>query len=128
MAAKQPGRSADELHLAQRGETAERVDLDLADAFARETEPAADLLERLRLGVLEPVPKDEHTPLALRQDGPRGRPRLAAQRRLDLLLGQRPVALDEVAERRVFLVPDRLVEARRRTRRRLDLVRLVDGE
>src|SRR4051812_24843988 len=126
--ATRPQPSADELHLAQRGEAAERLDLDLADALTRETEPAADLLERLRLGVLEPVAQDEDAPLAFGEDGERVRKRLATQRRLDLLLGEWAVALDEVAEDRVLLVTDRLVEARRRSRGRLPLVCLVDGE
>src|SRR4051794_31739523 len=126
--ATRPQPSADELHLAQRGQAAERLDLDLADALARETEPAADLLERLRLGVLEPVAQDEHPSLALREDGERRCQRLAAQRGLDLFLRERAVALDEVPEGRVLLVADRLVEARRRARRGLDLVRLVDRQ
>src|SRR5438309_4676796 len=39
------------LHLAQRRQAPERFKLDLPDAFARQTEPPSDLLERLRRGV-----------------------------------------------------------------------------
>ena len=41
----------DGFHLVQRREAPQRLDLDLPHALAREPEPAADLLERLRLGV-----------------------------------------------------------------------------
>src|SRR5207237_544991 len=97
----------DGLHLAQRRQAPERVELDLADALAREPEPPADLLERLRLGVVEPVAELEHAPLALRQRVERRRERLAAERDLDLVLGERPVAGDEVPEDGVLLVADR---------------------
>ena len=42
------------VHVALTGETAQRVELDLAHALAREPEPAADLLERL--GLVPPSP------------------------------------------------------------------------
>ena len=91
---------SDHLHLAEVRETAEGVELDLAHALAREAETLADLLERLRLLVDEPVAQDEHLPLALGQRLERDGESLAAERALDALLGQRLVAGDEVAERR----------------------------
>jgi hypothetical protein len=54
------------LHLQQLREAAQRLDLDLAHAFAGEAEPAADLLERLRLGVDEAVAEHDHLTLAPR--------------------------------------------------------------
>src|ERR671932_492090 len=77
----------DGLHLAQRREAPERVELDLAHALAREPEPAPDLL-----------------------------------------FGKRPVAGDEVAEDRVLLVADGLVEARRGPRGGEHLVGLLDRQ
>src|SRR5438132_7998615 len=53
------------LHLAQRRQAPERFQFDLSYALARETEPAADLLERLRLRVVEAVTQNEHLTLAL---------------------------------------------------------------
>jgi hypothetical protein len=50
------------LNLAQAGEPSQRFDLDLADALPRQAKPAADLLQRLRLVVVEAVA--EHDPLA----------------------------------------------------------------
>ena len=88
---------------------------------------AVDLLERLRL-VVEPVAEHEHTPLALAERGERLLERLAAQRELDLLLGQRPLAGDEVAEDGVLLVADRLIEARRRPRPATPLARLLERD
>ena len=101
------------LDLAERREPAEGLDLDLADALAREAEAAADLLERLRLVVGEAVAEDEHLALAVGEGAQRRGERLAAERELDLLLGERPLAGDEVAQDRVLLVSDRLVEAGR---------------
>src|SRR6266480_5485729 len=98
------------LHLAQARETFERLGLDLTDALAREPEPPADLLEGLRLGVVEPVAEDQHLALALRQRGEGFCEGLAAERDLDLLVGQRVVTCDKVAEDGVLLLADRLVE------------------
>src|SRR5207245_11376966 len=69
----------DRFHLAQPREASERVVLDLADALAGQTEPPADLLQRLRVGVVEPVAEDQHLALALRERRQRLRERLAAQ-------------------------------------------------
>src|SRR2546427_10559028 len=85
-------------HLLQLAESLQRLDLDLAHALACQAEAAADLLERLRLGVDEPVAEDDHLPLAPRQRAERLLQRLAAQRDLDLLVGEPAVAGDGVAE------------------------------
>src|SRR5881392_4249720 len=105
--------TGDRFHLAQARETLERLRLDLTHALARQAEPPADLLEGLRLGVVEAVPEDEDTPLALGQSRQRRSQRLAAKRDLDLLLGEHAVAGDEVSEDRILLVADGLVEAGR---------------
>src|SRR5262249_31499321 len=116
------------LHLPQRRQAPERLDLDLPHALARQAEPAADLLERLRLVVGEALAEDQHLPLAPPQRGERLLERLAAERELDLLLRQRPVAGDEIPEDRVLLVADRLVEARGGAGGRADLARLLDRQ
>jgi hypothetical protein len=67
-------------------------------------------------------------PLALGERVERLRERLAAQRDLDLFVRQRPFAGDEVAKNRVLGLADGLVEARRRSRRSLDLVCLGDRQ
>ena len=107
----------DGLNLAQAGEPSQRFDLDLADALPRQAKPAADLLQRLRLVVVEAVAEHKHLPLALAERSERLLERLAAEGELDLLLGKGTVAGDEVAEDGVLLVADGLIEARHRTRR-----------
>ena len=57
-------RALEPLHLLQLREAAQRLDLDLAHALARQAQAAADLLERLRLGVDEAVAEDDHLALA----------------------------------------------------------------
>src|SRR5205809_6776964 len=99
----------DHLHLAKVRETTEGVELDLTHALAGEAEPLADLLERLRLLVDEPVAQDEHLPLAFSERLERDRESLAAECALDAFLRQWFVAGDEVAEDGVLLVTDRLV-------------------
>src|SRR5256714_14441078 len=89
--------AGDRLHLAQARETLERFGLDLAHALARQAEAPADFLERLRLGVVEPVAEDQHLPLALGERRKGLGERLAAQRDLDLLVGKRALAGDEVS-------------------------------
>src|SRR5712692_7439451 len=106
------GSVRDGLNLAQAREPSERFDLDLADALPRQAKPAADLLQRLRLVVVEPVAEHEHLPLALAERGERLLQRLAAQGELDQLVGEKPLVGDEVAEDGVLPVADRLIEAR----------------
>src|SRR5262249_61945623 len=88
----------------------------LPPALARQAEPAANVLERLRLRVVEAVTEDDHLSLAIRERRQRLRKRLAPQRSLDRLLRERIVVRHEVAEDSVFLLADRLVETRRRAR------------
>src|SRR5207248_3004428 len=116
------------LHLLELRQAPERLNLDLAHALARQAETPADLLERLRLGVREPVAENQDLALAPRQRRERLLQRLAPERHLDLLVRERAVAGDEVAEHRVLLVADRLVEARRGPRRGLDLLRLLQRQ
>src|SRR4029453_3636831 len=96
--------------------------------LARQAEPAADVLERLRFRVVEPVAEDDHLPLAFGKRGKRLREPLAATRILNRLFGQWVVVGDEVAEDRVLLLADRLVEARRSTRGGPDLMGLGDRQ
>ena len=57
----------DRFHLVQRRQALQRLDLDLPHALAGQTQPAADLLERLRLRVVEAVAEDHDGTVALRQ-------------------------------------------------------------
>src|SRR5436309_6197033 len=114
-------------HLAQLRQALERLRFDLANTLARQPEPAADVLKRLRLRVREPVTEDDHVALSLGERGQGLRKRLAAQRALDGLLWQRVVVGDEVAEDGVLLLADRLIEAGRSPRGRLDLMCLATG-
>src|SRR5207247_2730676 len=113
------------LHLPDLRQPPQRFDLDLAHSLAGETEPAADLLERLRLGVDEAVTEDDHLALTPWESRQRLLERLAPQRHLDLLVREWAVAGDEVAEHGVVLIPDRLIEARRGSCARPDLLRLT---
>ena len=112
----------------RRRQAPERLHLDLPHALAREPEAAADLLERLRLRVVEPVAQHEHLALAAGR-GPSAPRSAPAERRWTSTSssGSGPVAGDEVAEHRVVLFADRLVEARRRARRRPHLERLLES-
>src|SRR6478672_11858677 len=82
------------LHLVERRQALQRLDLDLPYAFPRQAEAAADLLERLRLGVVEPVAEDDHRTVAVGKGVERIRERLGAEGVLDLLVGERPLAGD----------------------------------
>src|SRR5206468_2192582 len=106
----------------------EGLQLDLADTLAGEAEPAADLLERLRLGIVQPVPEDQNLALAVRERHQGRGERLRTERDLDLFLRQRIVPRDEIAEHRVLLLADGLIERRGRARGGTNLVRLLDRE
>src|SRR3954469_15968655 len=83
----QAGASArDGLHLAQSRETLERFGLDLTHALPGQPEAAPDVLERLRIGVVEAVAQDQDLPLAVSQGRQRLSQCLAAQRDLDLFV------------------------------------------
>ena len=91
----------------------EGLRFDLADAFARQAEAAADLVQGLRVVVaVQSVAELEHVLLAFREplDGaPQG---LLRQADLDLLLDVLSVGGDQVSERRVAVAAERAVEAR----------------
>src|SRR6516162_8091973 len=57
----------DQPHLLQRREPPEGLDLDLADALAGDPQVDADLAERPRIGLVQPVAKDDHVAMALRE-------------------------------------------------------------
>src|SRR5215210_2077905 len=82
----------DGLHLAQSRETLERLGLDLTHALASQPEAAADVLQRLGIGVVQAVAEDQDLPLAVSQSRQGLGEGLAAQRDLDLLVGERPFA------------------------------------
>src|SRR5215216_1575555 len=104
-------------------EPRERVLLELADPLARETEPAADLLERDRAVVREAEAELDHAPLPLRKRGHRLPDRLAAQQLVRLLVRGGLLGRDELADCRSTVITDGLVEDGRGQRR---LERLVD--
>src|SRR4051812_4071443 len=106
----------------------QRLVLDLADALARDVERPPDLVERARVLPAQAVAQLEHTALAVRQ---------VLQRLAQGFLGEdlggalvrrlRALVGDELAELRLLLVADRLLERDRRLRAaldRLDLLRL----
>src|SRR3954447_21875240 len=104
----------------------ERLVLDLADPLARDVESAAHLVERARVLAAEPVAQLEHAALAVGEVLECLAERLLGQdlgcavvRGLGALVG------DELAELRLLLVADRLLERDRRLRRALDRVDLV---
>src|SRR2546429_4060363 len=68
--------------------------------------PRSTLFPYTTLFRSQPVAELEHVPLPVGERSERGRERLAAQRDLDLVLGERPVARDEVAEDGVLLVAE----------------------
>src|SRR3954452_1891604 len=104
----------------------QRLVLDLADPLARDVERAAHLVERARVFPAEPVAQLQHAALAVRQVLERLAQRLlgedlggAVVGRLGALVG------DELAELRLLLVADRLLERDRRLSGALDRVDLL---
>src|SRR5690242_18521816 len=103
--------------------------LDLADPLARHVERAPDLVERPRLLAAQPVAELQHPPLPVRERAEDVAQQLLAQRRVGGLVGQRCVLVgEEVAELRLLLVADRLLERDGRLRRAQDLLDLVERE
>jgi hypothetical protein len=104
----------------------ERLVLDLADALARHVERAADLVERAGVLAAQAVAQLEDAALAVGEVLERLAQRLLGEdlggalvRRLGALVG------DELAELRLLLVADRLLERDRRLRGALDRVDLL---
>src|SRR5688500_8349268 len=108
------------LGLGEALELLQRLVLDLADPLARDVERAADLVERPRVLAAEPVAQLEDAPLAIGEVLERLAQRLLGEdlggplvRGLGALVG------DELAELRLLLVADRLLERDRRLGRAL---------
>src|SRR3954452_18369952 len=98
-------------------ELLQRVVLDLADALARDAERPADLLERLRRATVQAEAERDDLALAEGQRVERLLDVLPAEaelRRLERALGR--LVLNEVAEARVLLLTDRLLQADRELR------------
>src|SRR5712691_7236257 len=114
------------LRLGQRLELLQRVVLDLTDALARHAEGAADLLQRARLLAEQAEAELDHLPLAFRQRVERLLDVLAAQLHLRRVVGRlRRLVGDEVAERRLLLLADRLLQRDRELRHPQDVAHLL---
>src|SRR5205085_5426377 len=103
--------------------------LDLPDPLARHVERPPDLVERAGMLAVEAVAKLEHLPLARREAGEDVAQRLLAQHDLRGLVRQRlRLVGEEVAELRLLLVADRLLERDRRLRAAANLLHLVHAQ
>ena len=104
---------------------AQRLGLDLADAFARNVELLADLLEGMRLAVLK---AEAHTQdlLLTRREGGEDILELLTQKRVGCLLGRlrSVIILNEVAEMTVLFFADRRLKGDRLLRDLHDLLDL----
>src|SRR5262249_11514180 len=118
---------AELLRLGERAQLLQRLVLDLADALAGDVERAADVVECPRRLAVQPEPHLEHAALALAEHLQGPGERLVAERQRGLLVGKRlRLVFDEVAELRLLVVPDRLLERDRRLRGAADLLDLLD--
>src|SRR4051794_11174282 len=117
---------AERLRLGQVLELLERVVLDLPDPLAGHAKRAADLLERARLAAEQPVAELDHLAFPPRERAQRVHDVFATQHQLSRVVRRlRGLVLDEVAERRVFLLADRLLERDGELRHAQDLAHLV---
>src|SRR5437764_9833779 len=120
------GHFAQLLRVGERPQLLQALVLDLADPLAGDVERAADLVERARVLTVEPVAKLEHTPLAQAQRSEDADQRRLAQFHLRGLVRQRlALVRQEVAELRLLVVADRLLQRDRRLRAAADLLDLV---
>src|SRR5215217_7323096 len=117
---------AELLRLGEALELLQRLVLDLPDPLARDVEGAADLVERARVLPAQPVAELEHAALAVREVLERLAERLLREdlggplvRGLGALVG------DELAELRLLLVADRLLERDRGLGGALDRLHLL---
>src|SRR3954454_16763568 len=120
------GDFAELLGLRERLKLLQRLVLDLADPLAGDVERAPDLVEGARMLAAEPVTQLEDAALTVGQVLERLAQRLLGQEvrgavegGLGLLVG------DELAELRLLLVADRLLQRHRRLGGALDLVDLL---
>src|SRR3954451_15732970 len=114
------------LGLGEALELLERLVLDLADALARHVEGAADLVERPRMLAAEAVAELEDAALAVGEVLQGLAQRLLGEDLGGALVGRLGALVgDELAELRLLLVADRLLEADRGLRGALDRVDLL---
>src|SRR5207302_6947229 len=109
-------------------EPPQRVLLDLAHALGGDAELAARLAEGRRLTAAEPEPELDDVALALGEAVDRFLHGARAGVGDNLVLRVGRVAREQIAERRLTVVPDRLVKACERPGGLADLDHLVDGQ
>ena len=107
-------------------ELGQRLGFYLTDALARDAEGLTDLLEGARVAILEAEAQLEHVALAVSEQAEHLDDLLAAHDLVDLLRRRGGVlVLDEVAEQRVAVVADLLMQARGLLADLLDLTHLL---
>src|SRR6266508_533519 len=110
------GRASKSLDLAVDGEALKRLRLDLAHALPRQAEASPNLVEGFRIRVaVHSVAELQHVLLAFGQRAHRSMQCLFREPDVNLLFEIVLRCCDDVAEGRIALVAERLVEARDRT-------------